>query len=230
MKALAISDIELSFLYNPQIAQRFAETQIVFSCGDLPYYYLEFIVSMLNVPLYYVRGNHASKIETTTAGDRSAPWGAYDLHRRVVRDDSGLFLAGIEGSLRYNLGPHQYTQAEMWAMVLTLTPQLLLNRLAHGRYLDVFISHAPPFQIHDMDDLPHRGIHAFRWLIRVFQPTLHLHGHIHIYRNTTIAETRFNKTTVLNAFGYREFELKFMFGPKKRPFYVPLGPGGVPIQ
>jgi len=37
---------------------RFGDVELVLSCGDLPYYYLEYIVSMLNVPLLYVHGNH----------------------------------------------------------------------------------------------------------------------------------------------------------------------------
>jgi len=30
----------------------------VLSCGDLPPYYLEFLVTVLDVPLFDVRGNH----------------------------------------------------------------------------------------------------------------------------------------------------------------------------
>lgn len=204
MNILAISDIELGFIYNVQIAQRFRNVDLVISCGDLPYYYLEFIISMLDRPLYYVRGNHASKVEITTAGERSSPWGALDLHRRHRRTPQGLLLAGIEGSVRYNYGPHQYSQAQMWLMVLGLVPGLVYNRLRYGRFLDIFVTHAPPWGIHDMDDLPHQGIKAFRWLLRVFRPAYHLHGHIHVYRNDTRIETRFADTTVLNCFGYRE--------------------------
>jgi predicted phosphodiesterase len=45
MKILAVSDIELGFIYNVQIAQRFKDVDMMISCGDLPYYYLEFMVS-----------------------------------------------------------------------------------------------------------------------------------------------------------------------------------------
>ncbi|MEW6180437.1 MAG: metallophosphoesterase [Chloroflexota bacterium] len=206
MNILAVSDIELGFIYNVQIAQRFKNVDLVISCGDLPYYYLEFIISMLDRPLYYVRGNHASRVEITTAGERHSPWGAVDLHRRVVRSPQGVLLAGIEGSLRYNYGPHQYSQAEMWWMVLGLTPALMLNKLRFGRFLDIFVTHAPPWGIHDMDDLPHRGIKAFNWLIKVFQPVYHLHGHIHVYRNDTVVESRVGNTTVVNCYGYREIQ------------------------
>lgn len=209
MKILAVSDIELGFIYNLQIAQRFKNVDLLISCGDLPYYYLEFMVSMINKPLYYVRGNHASQIEFTTAGERTNPWGATDLHHRHIRTQEGLLLAGIEGSVRYNKGDYQYTQAEMWGMVFDLIPGLIYNRIRYGRFLDIFVTHAPPWSIHDMDDLPHHGIKAFRWLIQVFKPKYHLHGHIHVYHNNMVTQTQVGNTCVLNCYGYREIEANF---------------------
>jgi Icc-related predicted phosphoesterase len=129
------------------------------------------------------------------------------MNRRCVEDDTGLLIAGLEGSLRYNRGAHQYTQAEYWSMVFQLIPSLLLNKARLGRYLDIFISHAPPWQIHDEDDLPHRGIKAFRWLIKVFQPEYFLHGHIHVYRSDTITHTSIGRTAVVNVYGYREINI-----------------------
>ena len=205
---LGISDVEIGFIYSPMVMDRFKNIDLVFSCGDLPYYYLEYLVSTLNVPLYFVRGNHASTVEFTSAGERTSPWGAKDLHRRMLQDDTGLLLAGMEGSLQYNFGPHQYTQQQYWGMVLSLVPALLLNQIRYGRYLDVFISHAPPWHIHDESDRPHQGIKAFRWLIDVFQPVYFLHGHIHVYRNSTEVRTRIGKTEVINVYGYHEMELK----------------------
>ena len=38
-----------------------------------------------------------------------------------------------------------------------LTPQLLWNRQRYGRYLDVLVTHSPPFGVHDRPDLPHYG-------------------------------------------------------------------------
>ncbi len=51
MKILAVSDIELGYIYQPRISERFSDVDLIISCGDLPHYYLEYIVSMLNVPL-----------------------------------------------------------------------------------------------------------------------------------------------------------------------------------
>lgn len=218
MKILAVSDVELGFIYNVQIAQRFQDVDLMISCGDLPYYYLEFMISMLDKPLYFVRGNHASKVEDTVAGERTSPWGAVDLHRRVKRASNGLLVAGIEGSLRYNNGPNQYSQAEMWSLVFGLVPRLLYNRQRYGRFLDVLVTHAPPWQIHDMSDLPHQGIKAFRWLLKVFKPAYHLHGHIHIYRNDVTTVTQFHQTQVINCYGYRELEIE----PNTYPDSLPV--------
>lgn len=216
MKILAVSDVELGYIYNPQIAQRFKNVDVVISCGDLPHYYLEYIVSTLDKPLYYVFGNHSNQLEGGSGGDRTAPWGAVNIHRRTVRDQTGLLLAGLEGSLRYNNGPCQYTQSEYWQMAYLLALKLMLNRLRFGRYLDILVTHAPPYGIHDMDDLPHRGIRAFNWLIKVFQPAFHLHGHIHIYRNDLAWYTQAAETTVINAYGYRELAYEIPRSVKRK--------------
>lgn len=208
LRILGMSDIEIGFIYSPMVVDRFHNIDIIVSCGDLPYYYLEYVVSMLNIPMYYVRGNHASKVEVTTAGDRTNPWGAKDLHQKVVEDDSGLLLAGLEGSLQYNKGPYQYSQNEYWFMVFNLVPKLLLNKIRFGRYLDVFVTHAPPWHIHDDTDRPHQGIKAFRWLIDVFQPTYALHGHIHLFRNDAVTQTMVNRTNVVNVFGFKDLEIE----------------------
>ena len=208
MKLLAVSDVEVGFIYSPFISQKFSGLDLAISCGDLPYYYLEYIQSMLNVPLYFVRGNHSSKVEFGTAAPRSSPWGAHNLHQRCLQDDTGLLLAGLEGSLRYNQGPHQYTQAEYWSMVLRLVPGFLMNKARFNRYVDVMVTHAPPWHIHDDTDLPHQGIKAFNWLIKVFEPTYFLHGHVHVYRPDTVTRSVVGKTTVLNVFGYREIPLQ----------------------
>ena len=210
MKILAISDLEHDLIYTPSVKKRFKGVNLVVGCGDLPYYYLEYIISCLDVPLYYVNGNHVSMVEHTSGGDRTHPWGAVNLHLRAIKDESGLLLAGIEGSLRYNYGPHQYTQGEMWLMTWLLSLKLMRNRVLHGRYLDIFVTHAPPCQIHDRDDRPHRGVKAFCWLNRVFQPAYHFHGHTHIYRQDEVWKTPYHHSQIINAYGYREVELNLV--------------------
>jgi uncharacterized protein len=207
MKILAVSDIEVGILQSSAIRERFKESRLLISCGDLPFDYLENIVNALDIPLYFVFGNHASRLEKGENERKLIPWGAIDLDQRTYMDEIGLLMAGMEGSLQYNFGPHQYSQTEMWLKIFGLIPALTINRLRYGRFLDVFVTHAPPWQIHDQTDLPHRGIKAFRWFLKVFKPTYHLHGHIHIYTHKTIRESIFEETRVLNVYGYREVDI-----------------------
>jgi Icc-related predicted phosphoesterase len=206
MKILSISDVVDNLVYSPRIRNLYGDVDLVFGCGDLPYYYLEYVVSALDKPVFYVRGNHSHVVEYGTTGPQSGPDGAVNLHRKVLRY-KGMLLAGIEGSLRYRPGKYQYTQSEMWEHVLRLIPGLLVNQLLYGRYLDVFITHAPPWGIHDKTDLPHQGIKAFLWLLKVFKPGYHFHGHVHVYRPDTVIRTRYKDTWVVNAFGHKAYNL-----------------------
>ena len=207
MNILSISDKTFSFLYSPEILNKISDVDLIIGCGDLPYYYQEYIAMKLRAPLLFVRGNHDLEIEYSNDGNRKAPRGGIDLHCRVVKQDDFIF-AGVEGSIRYkNEGRFQYTQKEMWFNIFRLIPSLLLNRLLYGRYLDVFVTHAAPWGIHDKSDWTHQGVKAFLWFIQRFKPKYHLHGHNHVYEVDTITRTKVGKTTVLNTYGYRETEL-----------------------
>ena len=207
MKILTISDIIVPALYSPEISHNYHDIDLVISCGDLPLSYLEYINSILNRRMYYVHGNHTPSVRHGYIQTPAFAAGGVNLHQSVIRDDSGLLLSGIEGCMLYNKGPYQYTQAEMWWSVWRLVPKLFLNKLFYQRYLDIFISHAPPWNIHDEEDLPHQGIKAFRWLINVFKPALHIHGHTHVYTLNTITESLFRRTWVINTFGHRVLEI-----------------------
>lgn len=208
MNVLSLSDMVVPFAYSPQVRNRFRGVDFAIGCGDLPYFYLEYVLDTLSIPLFFVRGNHDKVIEYGENGSqRTAPAGGIDLHGRIVFH-KGLLLAGVEGSLRYRPGRYQYTQNQMWGHVFRLVPGLLVNRLRHGRFLDVFVTHAPPAGIHDQNDLPHQGIAAFHWLLRVFKPAYHFHGHIHLYRPDSVSETSFGRTLVINSYGWRETSLE----------------------
>ncbi len=203
MRVLTISDKVVDVLYGPALAQQARGVELVLSCGDLPAAYLEFIVSVLNVPLFYVMGNHGGD-----GGEKLFPDGCENADGRVL-EHKGLFIAGLEGSRRYNNRPRfQYTENEMRGKVAMLTPALLYNRARRGRYLDVMIAHAPPFQIHDGTDRPHIGFKSFVWLINRYQPRYFIHGHMHIYDSRDQTATQLGATTVLNTYGYRILEIK----------------------
>jgi uncharacterized protein len=214
VKVLAISDKIIDFIYSPTVRERFGHVDLVIGCGDLPYYYMEYIVSMLDKPLYFVRGNHASRVEYSAAGPRRSPWGAIDLHKRV-EEHEGLLMAGLQGSIRYNKGPFQYTEQEMQWNVAQMLPQLFMNRARHGRFLDVLVAHSPPRGVNDQDDRCHTGFKVFRWLLQYLRPRWMLHGHIHLYHPDTSTRSIFHDTEVINCYGYKELELYPVNGPER---------------
>ena len=116
-------------------------------------------------------------------------------------------MAGFDGSLRYNSGAYQSSQAEMQAAVRGLVPWLVHNRIRYGRYLDILVTHAPPKGIHDEPDRCHTGFSAFNWLIQRFKPRYHLHGHIHLYDRRAETVTRVGATDVINVYPFRELEV-----------------------
>jgi len=205
MKILALSDIVVDWIYSPKIRRILSDTELVIGCGDLPSDYLEFINSTLDIPVFYVHGNHSHSETEGKVSDRNSR-GSIDLHSKVIRLKGNTF-AGVEGSIRYNNGNYQSSQFDMWLNVILLVPSLLTNRIKYGRFLNVFVTHAPPWGIHDQPDLAHQGIKAFRWLITHFKPDYHLHGHIHVYRPDTITVTDFEKTIVINTYGYQKIDL-----------------------
>src|SRR5688572_11115532 len=92
------------------LRRRYADVELVISCGDLPAAYLDLITSVLNVPMFYVRGNHDERY-------RDDPPGGENLHGRLITFN-GLSFAGLEGSIRYNDGDIQYGEADMLRFVV----------------------------------------------------------------------------------------------------------------
>lgn len=203
---LAVSDHVEKLIDSSAIGKRFARVELALSCGDLPPSYLEYIVSALDIPLLGVRGNHDHTQAFNDVPSGSLGPGTIDLHARSVYVE-GLLIAGLEGSMDYNGGPVQYTEAGMRLQIARLVPQLLRNKLRHGRYLDILVTHAPPRGIHDQPDRCHTGFACFRTFLHHFRPRYHLHGHIHLYDRLAPTRTRFEATTVINAYGFRELPI-----------------------
>lgn len=208
MKVLAVSDRVLDRLYTPKIREKYPDVELIIGCGDLPFYYLDFMISAMDVPLVYVLGNHDGGPQYTSDKRKltSVSGGIY-LHGQV-ENVQGLLLAGLNGSMRYRPNaPYMYTEAEMRGQVARLIPQLLWNRQRHGRYLDVLVTHSPPYGIHDRTDLPHTGFKIFLQLMRVFKPRFLLHGHVHIYRRDTVHHTKVGSTEVINVYPYKFLDI-----------------------
>lgn len=209
MRILTISDKVEELLYSPALGRLFGGVDLVLACGDLPYYYLEFITTMLGGPLYYVVGNHGSAVKRRDRPreEWEYPGGCVNIDGRVVRYRR-LLIAGLEGSMRYNDRPYfQYSESEMAHKVWSLAPRLVLNRLFYGRSLDVLITHAPPKGIHDQADRCHQGFQAFLTLMDRFRPRYLIHGHVHVYNPLDVTETVYRNTTVINTYGHRILEI-----------------------
>jgi len=201
IRILAVSDEVDPRLYGNRAGLRDrVRPDLIVGCGDLPAYYLDYLVSQFDAPLYAIHGNHDTPPATPGAEDFDQ-CGASWIGRRTVRTRGGLLLAGFDGSLRYNDGAYQLTQMQMHAAVRSLVPWLWLNKLRYGRFLDVLITHAPPRGIHDRPDVCHTGFDAFEWLVRRFRPRYLLHGHIH---ERMPGATRLGMTQVMNVYPFRE--------------------------
>lgn len=207
MKILAVSDQVDDRLYSSQVRQRFPDIDLIVGCGDLPYEFLEFLVTALNVPLVYVPGNHDPRYNP--ADSESRVEGGIFLDQQTIFLH-GLLLAGIGGSVRYvPERVNQYSQGEMYFRLWPLARRLLWQRWIRRRPLDILIAHSPPFGIHDDDDVAHTGFSAFRDFIRLFRPRYFLHGHTMYYKsNLEPRLTQIGATTVINIFPYRVLEIE----------------------
>jgi Icc-related predicted phosphoesterase len=209
VRILAVSDEVSSLLYTPTARGWLGKIDLILGCGDLPYYYLEYLMNLLDAPLCYVHGNHDPLVEYSNAGGtKTAPEGGDNVDRRCVKV-AGLLVVGLEGCIRYRPdGLHQFTQNEMTLRSLALLPKLARNRLVRGRWLDVLIAHSPPRGIHDMPTAAHTGFQVFLDLMRIFRPRYLLHGHRHQNYAAGPAETLCGATMVINVHPYRVLEIE----------------------
>jgi len=206
VKILALSDQVVERLYDLVPQGHFRDVSLLVGCGDLPYEYLEHMVSALNVDLLYVPGNHDPAHDPRSRATRVQ--GGTNLDLRTYRF-RGLLLAGFGGSIRYRPdGPNQYTQAEAYVRAAMLVPALQLNRWRYGKRLDVLITHSPPYGINDDQSAAHSGLRAINWLLRWTRPRFHFHGHMHhLRRNLTPDINHLGPTSIINIFPYRVIEL-----------------------
>jgi uncharacterized protein len=191
VKILCVSDTVMAQMESAvNLRRHYSDVEVIVSCGDMPSVYLEFITSVLNVPLFYVRGNHDE-------GYKDAPPGGENLHGRLV-EYKGLTFFGLEGSMRYNKSPIQYTESEMSRMVLGAGLRLGYRRHRYGYGVDLFVTHSPVRGIHDADDKPHQGFGAFTKFLDWYRPRYMVHGHVHTYDRRTTTRTQYLDTWIIN--------------------------------
>lgn len=206
MKILAVSDEVVDRLYSLCSSGHFREIELILGCGDLPYPYLENLLTMLNIPLFYVPGNHDPNYNPENHLARVE--GGSNVDMKLVRFKKFL-IGGLGGSVRYRPdGTNQHSQTAAYLRAFRMLPGLLLNRINYGRSLDILITHSPPFGIHDDDSQAHQGLRAINWLLRVATPRYHFHGHTHFLRgNLSPSESTHDLTKIVNVFPYKILEV-----------------------
>jgi uncharacterized protein len=194
VRLLAVSDEVEPQLLDERTVEAQGRVDLVIGCGDLPADYLDALSTIYAAPLVFVRGNH------DPPGRQGDYLQAAEIDGRVVRE-RGLLIAGLEGSIRYSDGAHQYTERQMMAKVRALRLRLRL------RHPDILITHGPPAGVNEGTDAPHRGLKAIRRAVEWMRPRLLLHGHVHPYGREIIREGQIGETRVINVVGHRLIEL-----------------------
>ena len=197
MKILAIADTEERCLWERFRTERFEGVDLTLSAGDLDPDYLEFLVTVINKPLIYVRGNHDARYA------RHAPGGCICVEDSVYVY-RGVRIAGLGGSMRYRDGANMYTEREMAKRVRKLSRKV---RMVGG--CDILLTHAPAAGMGDLDDLPHRGFECFNTALESWNPDYMVHGHVHQCYGRGFQRERQHAcgAMIINASGYTQFEL-----------------------
>ncbi len=197
MKIMAIADDESKSLWDHFDKSKIEGIDLIISCGDLDPRYLSFLVTLSNVPVLYVHGNHDAKY------DRIPPEGCICIEDKIYVHE-GVRILGLGGSMRYNTGAHQYTERQMRQRVRKLRFQLLRRR-----GFDILVTHAPAYQLNDGRDLPHQGFQVFRNLLEKYRPKYFLHGHVHMsYGRQHKRYDKYQDTHVINAYEKCAFEFE----------------------
>ena len=197
MKILLVADVEERCLWDYYDEKRFADVDLILSAGDLDANYLEFLVTVTNKPLLYVRGNHDDGYA------RRAPGGCICIEDSVYVWH-GLRIAGLGGSVRYRDGLNMFTEREMARRVRRLEPKV---RLAGG--VDILLTHAPARGVGDMDDRPHQGFECLTEALGRWNPDYMVHGHVHQGYSPRFERMRELPcgTQVINACGHHVLEV-----------------------
>ena len=189
MKILVIGDEESKYYWDYYEKSKFDGIDLIISCGDLNPDYLSFLVTLTNLPVLYVHGNHDAKYE------ERPPEGCICIEDRIYVCN-GIRILGLGGSMRYREGKHQYTDREMERRVRKLWLPLLRHR-----GFDILVGHSPAYQLNDGRDLPHQGFKVFLRLMEKYRPKYFFHGHVHMsYGRQHKRYDKYCDTHVINAY------------------------------
>ena len=196
MKILAIADVEEPLLWDYWKHDRTKDIDLIISCGDLKASYLEFLTTMVNVPLLYVHGNHDDRYQEEPPGGCDCIDGKLVVH-------NGVRIMGLGGSMRYKPGENQYSEPAMFMRAMKLS-----FAVARAGGIDILVTHAPAKGYGDLDDLPHTGFETFNSVMRHYHPHYMLHGHVHSsYGLIKKEHLHPSGTKIFNVCGYKVVEI-----------------------
>ena len=192
MNILCLADEEDSSLYEYYSKDKTKDVDLILSCGDLKKDYLEFIVTMSNKKLVYVKGNHDID----------------DIDGCICAEDNlivvnGIRILGLGGSFKYSGNKNQYTEWQMRWRIIKLLPKI---KRAGG--IDIILTHVPPRGYGDLQDYAHQGFECFKYLLDKYKPKYLIHGHVHMnYAYGVDRQIEYKETKIINA--YKRYELKY---------------------
>ena len=203
MRILALADVESRYLWDFFEKSKLDGYDLILAAGDLAPQYLEFLVTYSKVPIFYVHGNHDGCYKDTP------PLGCICVDDTIY-EYQGLRIMGLGGSMCYNYSGFQYTEAQMKRRYLKLLPKIWKHK-----GIDILLTHSPAKGLNDGDDMPHMGFDVFNTIIDKYEPSLFVHGHVHLNygRNFKREDTKGN-TRVVNA--YERYDIVMDYDPPEK--------------
>ena len=199
IRILAVSDEPDLSMDSATTRERIGRVDLIIGAGDLEPDYLSFVADAFDAPLRYIRGNH--DVGPAWSHTRRALLPEPMRDGKVI-EEIGLHMLGFSGSPIYNERNMQVSALGMWARVIGSWSAAQRARPV------IVVTHAPPRDVNDDDDLPHRGFTAFRWLADRLGPPLWLHGHTALVRRGIDDRTTLhNGTLFYNCTGATLIEL-----------------------
>ena len=195
-KIVCVADEEDLALYSEYAKTELKDIDFIISCGDLKPEYLEFLVTMSNKPLYYVKGNHDDRY------DIAPPGGCTCIDDDVI-EHQGLKILGLGGSIRYSRAKYQYTELQMERRI-----RKLRRKIRKAGNIDIVATHAPIKGYGDLPDFAHQGFTCFEKLLNDLHPRYWLFGHVHLnyqYKLERVIEHK--DTKIINC--YDKYRIEF---------------------
>ena len=197
MRVLLVGDEESKYLWDHYRPDMIGRIDLILSTGDLKAEYLEFLVTMLSCPCYYVHGNHDEKYI------KNPPGGCDSAEDTVVRFN-GLRIMGLGGCAAYKKAEFHYTERQM-----SRRARRLRFKLLRSGGVDIILTHAPAAGYEHTDSFAHRGFDVFNRLIDRYHPAYFIHSHVHLSYGANIpVKSRRGSTTIINACGWQVLELE----------------------